>query len=88
MNYGTIAIIVICVFILFIGVLKQKAQFVFDFILRGVLGMVAIYFCNEFFKTQEISVVVGLNPITFLTVGSLGISGVALLYGILFYKNL
>lgn len=88
MNYGGIAIVIICVFILFIGVLKQKAQFIFDFAMRGILGVVGIHFVNEFLKMQGFDVMVGINLISFLTVGTLGISGLALLYGIMFYKNL
>lgn len=88
MNYGAIAIVVICVFIIFIGVLKQKAQFVFDFIVRAALGIICIYFGNQFLETQGISIAVGINPISLLTAGSLGISGVALLYGIVIYKSL
>jgi len=88
MDYGVIAIIVICVFILFIGILKQKVQFVFNFVVRGILGLTTLYFCNGLLKMQGISIGVGINPISFLTIGSLGISGVALLYGILLYKNL
>ncbi|MCI9060438.1 MAG: hypothetical protein HFH52_11835 [Lachnospiraceae bacterium] len=47
-----------------------------------------IYFCNLFLAKQHISVSVGLNPASLLTVGTLGISGFALIYGILFYRLL
>lgn len=88
MEYGIIAIIVICALVLLIGALKQKSKIVFQFLTRAVVGLVCIYFCNEFLKMQEISVSVGLNPISFFTVGSLGIGGFILLYGIMFYQIL
>lgn len=88
MEYGVIAIIAICVLVLAIGALKQKAQVIFRFVMRVIVGLISIYFCNEFLKMQEISVSVGLNPISFLTVGILGFSGFALLYGIMFFQTL
>ena len=88
MEYGVIAIIAICALVLIIGALKQKSKALFHFLTRAVLGMISIYFCNEFLKMQSISASVGLNPISFLTVGTLGISGFALLYGIILYQLL
>lgn len=88
MEYGVIAIIAICVIVLTIGALKQKAQVIFRFVMRAIVGLISIYFCNEFLKMQEISVAVGINPISFLTVGILGFSGFALLYGIMFFQTL
>lgn len=88
MEYGVIAIVAICILVLVIGVLKQKSKWLFHFLVRAILGWTAIYFCNEFLKMQAVSVAVGLNPISFLTVGTLGISGFALLYGIMLYQIL
>lgn len=59
-----------------------------NFILRGSIGVVAIYFINEYLEFQGIMVQVGLNVVTFLTSGTLGIPGVAMLYGIMLYQNL
>ncbi|GHU43150.1 hypothetical protein FACS1894111_08270 [Clostridia bacterium] len=88
MAYGTLAIVGICIFILCISLLKQKARLIFSFLFRGGLGFCGIYFANQFFEKQEISVMVGYNPASFLTLGSLGFSGFALLYGIMLYRNL
>ena len=88
MDYGVIAIVAICVLVLVIGVLKQKAKLVFQFFARAAVGLVCIYFCNEFLAMQHIYVSVGLNPVSFLTVGALGFGGFALLYGIMFYQLL
>ena len=55
-------------------------------LVRGIIGLAVIFFVNEFLYGQGISAVVGINPITFLTSGTLGFPGVALLYGITFYQ--
>ncbi len=86
--YGVAAIAVICVLILFMGAMKQKAEALTTFVLRSFAGAVGICFVNEILKNQGISSVPGVNPVTVLTIGSLGISGFALIYAILFYRLL
>ena len=88
MKYGVIAIVAICILVLGIGVLKQKFKIMFHFLIRAVVGLIAIYFCNLFLEMQGISVAVGINPISFLTVGTLGFCGFALLYGVMLYEIL
>ena len=68
--------------VLGIVLFKQKSQVVWNFLVRSVLGAICILFTNDFLATQGIAVAVGLNPVSLLTVGSLGISGLGLLYGI------
>lgn len=82
------AIIVICILVLLIGILKQKSKVLFQFLMRAVVGLICIYLCNGFLEMQQIGLAVGLNPVSFLTVGTLGISGFALLYGIMLYQIL
>lgn len=55
---------------------------VLNFLLRMVFGAIGIQLINDLLLSQNISVFVGLNVLTLLTVGSLGISGLGLLYGI------
>lgn len=69
--------------ILFIALLKQRAQLLLQFLVRLALGAVCIFFTNDFLKNQGILLEVGLNPATLLTVGILGFNGFVLLYGIL-----
>ena len=61
-------------------------KIIVNFLIRGIIGLAIIFFVNEFLDGQEISACVGMNPITFLTSGSFGFPGVALLYGITFYQ--
>lgn len=77
-----------CGIVLFILLMKKRAQLVLNFLVRVVLGAICIIFLNDFFANQGISVSVGLNPVSLLTIGTLGISGFALLYGIVAAKFL
>lgn len=55
---------------------------ILNFLLRMVFGAIGIQIINAILISQNIAVFVGLNVWTLLTVGSLGISGLGLLYGI------
>lgn len=78
----------ICILVLLIGIIKKKAELLLNFTVRIVLGLAAIFFLNQFFSSQEIDIVVGINPISVLTAGTLGTGGIALLYGIMAYRLL
>lgn len=65
---------------------NKKTPFLINFIIRAILGMGLIFFANQYLDYRNIEVSVGLNLISFLTSGMLGIPGVGLLYGIMFYK--
>lgn len=55
-----------------------------NFLIRAVVGFALIFFVNQFLSMQGVEVKVGMNPVTFVTAGTLGAPGVALLYGISF----
>ena len=61
---------------------------VFKFLVRAFSGMAVVYFVNLYIGQQGMMVQVGMNPISFLTSGILGLPGVAMLYGISFYQIL
>ena len=65
---------------------KWCVKIAVNFLIRAIVGLAIIFFVNEFLDGQGISACVGMNPITFLTSGSFGFPGVALLYGITFYQ--
>ena len=73
---------------------QKPVSFLVKFIMRAILGMGLIFFIIPFILTQFMSIPqetawkVGLNAVSFLTSGTLGIPGVCLLYGILIYQNL
>lgn len=67
---------------------EGRPGIIVNFLVRALIGMALIFFVNEFLSSRGIDAAVGLNAVTFLTSGTLGIPGVALLYGIIFYRIL
>ncbi|MDD3403859.1 MAG: pro-sigmaK processing inhibitor BofA family protein [Hespellia sp.] len=59
-----------------------------NFIVRAIFGLGLIFFINEFLSTRGFETMVGLNVISLLTSGILGIPGVCLLYGIAVFQIL
>lgn len=59
-----------------------------NFIVRSVVGMCIIFLLNEFLAERGYEVMVGINALSFLTSGILGVPGIGLLYGISFYQIL
>ena len=85
---GTVIIIAACVAVLIVGAVKRKAEWMLNILMRAILGTIAIYFINNALQGFGIPVEVGINPVTVLTSGILGFPGVAVLYGIHFFKIL
>lgn len=86
--YGIAAITSVCILVILIGVLKKNAEVLLNFAARTVVCFLCSHFLNSFFLARGLDVAVGINLITFLTYGTLGISGMAALYGILFLQLL
>ena len=55
---------------------------IINFLIRAVFGAIGIQIINAILLSQNISIFVGLNPLTLCPAGTLGISGIGLLYGI------
>lgn len=69
--------------------MKEKGiEIIVNFIVRAVIGVAVIFFVNQFLDSQKIPVAVGVNLLSFLTSGILGLPGVALLYGIVCWEIL
>ncbi len=85
---GIFYIVGILAIVLFIGVFKNRAEWIINLILRGISGMLMIYFLNFLFEKQYPAMEMGYNLVTFLTSAILGFPGVAMLYGINFYMIL
>lgn len=56
-----------------------------NILVRMIVGIAMIFLINQFLDTRGIEAQVGMNPVTVLTSGILGVPGVALLYGVTFY---
>lgn len=67
---------------------KKMTGLILHFFARAVVGMMLIFIINQWVLPADSSINVGLNPVSFLTSGTLGIPGVCLLYGITFYQIL
>lgn len=74
--------------VLFIIALKKKVEWLMNFVMRAVLGTLAILAVNYGFWKLGEPAPVGLNPISVLTSAILGFPGLAALYGIQIYKSL
>ena len=85
---GMLAIMGVCLIVLLIGAMGRKVEWMVNFILRAVMGTIGIYCINYLLAARQISVSVGINPLTILTSGFLGFPGIAVLYGIHFFKML
>ena len=70
-NAGIYLIVGILAVVLIIGAMKSRAEWIINFMLRGVLGMMSIYFLNIFLGDVVPGMGIGYNPITFLTTGLL-----------------
>lgn len=73
-------VIVLCIFIV-IYLCKYHANYIFSLLLRTIFGLTCVYLINSAFEELEIMTMVGINLISIITVGLLGIPGVILLYG-------
>lgn len=85
---GVLLIVAACAAVLVIGVLRRKAAFLLHFLVRMLIGGMAIYITNGCLASAGIGLAVGLNIFSLFTVGSLGIGGFGMLYAILLYMNL
>lgn len=81
-------IIGMLVIVIFMGAAKKKTELIINFVLRMVVGTILIYFINYGLNFYGVRVSVAINPFNVLTSGFLGIPGLAVLYGIKFYKLL
>lgn len=85
---GMLLIVTACVAVLFISIMRRKAAFLLHFLVRVIVGAFAIMATNSALASVGVSVFVGLNLWSLLTVGTLGIGGFGMLYAILLYMNL
>ncbi len=90
MEHGTgiVFIAAACGIVLFIGVARKKAEWLINVVMRSILGTVAMYFVNSALATAGISLGVGINVVTVLTSGILGLPGLVALYSLGIYKLL
>lgn len=74
--------------LLLISFLGKKAEWLLNFTLRGIMGTIAIYFINMGVSFLGFPVAVGINAVSILTAGTLGVPGIVMLYGLSIYEIL
>ena len=53
---GIAVIVGICLLVLLIGIIKQKAEYVVNFVVRMAVGAAAIVFCNQLLSKNGIDI--------------------------------
>ena len=81
-------IVAACGVVLLIGLIRKKTEWLLNVTLRSILGTVAMYFMNSALAAAGISLGVGINAVTILTSGILGLPGLVAIYGLGIYKIL
>ncbi len=76
------------VLLLILSFFARKAEWLINFVLRSIMGTIAIYFINMGITFLGLPTVVGINAASVLTTGALGIPGIVLLYGLSVYAIL
>ncbi len=79
---GIVVIAGACLLVLFMVTVKRKAEFFLNFCLRAAMGALSIYGINLLLESWGIPCAVGINLCSVLTSGTLGVSGVSLLYAV------
>lgn len=75
----------VAVLFLLMSFLGKRAEWIVNFVLRNIMGTIALYFVNMGIHLLGFSSTVGINVVTVLTVGILGIPGIFMLYGLSIY---
>ena len=76
------------VLLLILSFFARKAEWLLNFALRGIMGTIAIYFINMGVTFLGFTTVGGINAVSILTTGILGIPGIVMLYGLSIYEIL
>lgn len=82
LGQGIIWMAAACILVLCIAGWRKKKEILLNFTIRLVLGIAMILITNQLLARADIHITVGLNPVSVVTAGALGVPGVVLLYGI------
>lgn len=78
-------IIAACVIFIIICLVKHRTDLIINFVLRACLGTAGIYLLDLLLSSRGFDIQVGINGITVLTNGLLGLPGFILIYGLSIY---
>jgi inhibitor of the pro-sigma K processing machinery len=86
-NYILIGIIVACCVFILVCIVKRRPELIVDFGLRAAVGTAGIYLLDLVLRSKGYDINVGINGISVLANGLLGLPGFLLLYGLAFYYS-
>jgi inhibitor of the pro-sigma K processing machinery len=84
-NIILIGIIIVCIGFIAFCLIRRRPDLLIDFGLRACVGTAGIYLLDYVLKSQGYHFTVGVNGITVLSNGLLGLPGFILLYGLSIY---
>lgn len=87
-DMGMLLLVFVCIIVLLRLAIRKQIEWLMNIVMRSILGIIAIYFINLTLAEVGISLGVGINAVTVLTSGILGIPGLLALYGIEIYQTL
>lgn len=86
-NILLIGIIVICIAFIIVCLIKRRPDLLIDFALRACLGTAGIYLLDFMLLRGGYDIHVGVNSMTILANGLLGLPGFILMYGLAIYYS-
>lgn len=78
-------IIAICIILISINLIKYRPNLLANFLLRAAVGTAGLYLLNIIFINKEYNIKVGINGLTVLANGLLGLPGFLMLYALAIY---
>lgn len=82
-----IGVIIACIVFIVTCVIRRRPDLIVDFGLRASIGTVGIYLLDMILKSKGYHVNVGVNGVSVLANGLLGLPGFLLLYGLAVYYS-
>jgi len=81
-------IIASCIVFIGICIIRRRPDLILNFALRAFVGTAGIYLLDFVLRLGGYQISVGINAVTVLSNGLLGLPGFILLYGLAFYYSL
>ena len=75
--------IAICIVFVVCVIFQKQLKYLLQFIIQGTIGGLGFLLINTLFSFLGITLAVGVNGLTFLITGLLGLPGFVMLYGIM-----
>lgn len=86
-NIILIGIIIACIVFILVCVIKRRPDRIVSFGLRAIIGTAGIYLIDMVLRSKGYNLNVGINGVSVLANGLLGLPGFILLYGLAFYYS-